>query len=165
MSGLARLLRGYAAVGLENQPLWHERDISHSSAERVALPDAFLVADFMVAELTAVLAGLVVHPARMLANLNAGGGLVFSQRVLLALTGAGVARDEAYRTVQSHALAALDGDGSFRARLESDPAVTAALAPAALAACFELEPALRQVDALFERATPPAGTPAAEGAR
>ena len=153
--GLARLLRGYAAVGFENQPLWHERDISHSSAERVILPDAFLAADFMIAELTTVLSGLRVHPERMLRNLNAGGGLVFSQRVLLALTSAGLARDEAYRLVQGHALAALDGEGSFRARLEADPAVTDRLSSAALAACFDLAAALRHVDALFARATAP----------
>ncbi len=153
--GLARLLRGYAVVAFENQPLWHERDISHSSAERVILPDAFLTADFMIAELTTVLDGLRVHPERMLRNLNAGGGLVFSQRVLLALTSAGLARDEAYRIVQGHALAALDSEGSFRARLEADPIVTEMMTPAALAACFDLTAALRNVDALFARATPP----------
>jgi adenylosuccinate lyase len=154
--GLARLLRGFAGVAFENQPLWHERDISHSSAERVILPDAFLTADFMIAELTEVVAGLEVHPERMRRNLDAGGGLVFSQQVLLALTRAGLARDEAYRIVQRHALAALDGDGSFRARLEADPAVTARLPREALAACFDLSAALRHVDALFARATPPA---------
>ncbi|MGH7731790.1 MAG: adenylosuccinate lyase [Candidatus Eiseniibacteriota bacterium] len=153
--GLARLLRGYALAGMENQALWHERDISHSSVERVILPDAFLTADFMIAEMTAVLEGLRVHPKRMLQNLNAGGGLVFSQRVLLALMGAGLARDEAYRLVQGHALAALDGEGSFRARLEADPAVTRALTPAALAACFDLTAALKNVEAIFARATPP----------
>ena len=153
--GLARLLRGYALAGLENQALWHERDISHSSVERVVLPDAFLTADFMIAEMTAVLEGLRVHPQRMMRNLNAGGGLVFSQRVLLALTVAGLARDEAYRVVQGHALAALDGDGSFRARLEADPIVTRTLGPEALAACFDLAATLRNVDALFARATPP----------
>ena len=153
--GLARLLRGYAGVALENQALWHERDISHSSAERVILPDAFLAADFMVAELSVVLGGLRVHPERMLRNLDAGGGLVYSQRVLLALTAAGLARDEAYRVVQGHALAALDGDGAFRSRLEADPVVARTLATAALAACFDLGATLHSVDALFARATPP----------
>jgi adenylosuccinate lyase len=155
--GLSRLLRGYALAGMENQALWHERDISHSSAERVILPDAFLVADFMVAELTAVLSGLRVHPETMRRNLDAGGGLVFSQRVLLDLTAAGLARDEAYRLVQLHALAALDGEGSFRARLEADPRVRAVLPPDRLAACFDLEATLRNVDALFARATAPPG--------
>ena len=159
--GLARLLRGYAAVAFENQALWHERDISHSSAERVILPDAFAVADFMLAELTEVLEGLEVHAERMLRNLDLGGGVVCSQRVLLALTAAGLARDEAYAIVQAHALAALDGDGSFRQRLEADRRVTGALSAAELAACFDLDAALRHVDALFARTQ----TPALEGAR
>ncbi len=153
--GLARLLRGYALAGLENQALWHERDISHSSVERVIIPDAFLTADYMIAELTGIIEGLRVHPQRMLRNLNAGGGLVFSQAVLLALTGAGMARDDAYRVVQGHALAALDADGSFRARLETDPAVKERLTPEELAACFDLSASLRHVDALFARATAP----------
>jgi adenylosuccinate lyase len=159
--GLARLLRGYAAVALENQALWHERDISHSSAERVILPDAFAVADFMLAELTAVLEGLKVRPERMLSNLNAGGGVMFSQRVLLALTAAGLPRDEAYAIVQLHALAALDGEDSFRARLEEDRRVISVLDSATLAACFDLQAALRNVDALFARAQ----ATAPEGAR
>ena len=116
------------------------------------LPDAFLLADFMTAELTAILAGLTVDTVAMRRNLDSGGGLVHSQRVLLALTEAGLARDAAYAVVQRHALAALDGDGRFRERLESDPEVRAHLPPAALAACFELEPYLRNVDALFARA-------------
>jgi adenylosuccinate lyase len=153
--GLSRLLRSYALAGLENQALWHERDISHSSAERVILPDAFLVADFMMAELTAVLVGLRVHPETMRRHLDAGGGLVFSQRVLLDLTAAGLARDAAYRLVQGHALAALDGAGSFRALLEADPAVRSVLSADRLAACFDLAATLRNVDALFARATPP----------
>ncbi len=159
--GLSRLLRGYAVAGMENQALWHERDISHSSAERVILPDAFLVADFMLAELGAILSGLRVYPETMRRNLDAGGGLVYSQRVLLDLTAAGLARDEAYRIVQGHALAALDGVGSFRARLEADPGVRSVLSAERLAACFDLAATLRNVDALFARATTPAGrTPA-----
>jgi adenylosuccinate lyase len=154
--GLARLLRGYAVAGLEDQALWHERDISHSSVERVALPDAFLLADFMMAELEGILSGLVVHPDAMRRNLDVGGGLVFSQRVLLALTAGGLTRDEAYGIVQGHALAALDSGGGFRARLEADPQVKAVLSSEALAACFELEPYLRSVDVLFARAGRPA---------
>lgn len=153
--GLARLLRGYAQAAFENQALWHERDISHSSVERVILPDAFLVLDFMAHDLAGVLEGLRVHPARMLANLEAGGGLVFSQRVLLALTGAGLARDDAYRIVQRHALAAADGGPPFREALAGDPEVAAALAPEALAACFALDHYLRSVDAIFARAEEP----------
>jgi len=152
VAGLARLLRGYALAGLENQALWHERDISHSSVERVALADAFLLADFMAGELAEILAGLVVDEARMRANLEAGGGLVFSQRVLLALTAAGLARDDAYRLVQKHALAAFDRGGSFRDALAADPEVGSRLGAEALAACFELEPFFRGVDSIYARA-------------
>jgi len=153
--GLARLLRGHALAALEDQALWHERDISHSSVERVVLPDAFLTADFMAAELGEVLAGLRVDVAAMRRNLEAGGGVVHSQRVLLALTGAGLAREVAYRIVQEHALAALDGGGSFRAALAEDPRVGAVLAPEALAACFDAAVPLRRVDAIFARAEEP----------
>ncbi len=154
--GLARLLRAHAQAALESQALWHERDISHSSVERVILPDAFEVADFLCAEMAWVLEGLRVHPERMRANLDAGGGLVFSQRVLLALTGAGMARDAAYALVQRHALAALDSGADFREGLAADPAVRARLSAEALAACFALEPFFRHVDAIFARAGRPA---------
>ena len=154
--GLSRLLRAYAHAGLENQALWHERDISHSSVERVVLPDAFLVADFILHDLTRVLADLRVYPEHMRRNLDAGGGLVYSQAVLLALTAAGMAREQAYRIVQTCALAALDGGGSFRALLEADPDVRRTLDPGRLAACFQLEPYLANVDALFARAQEPA---------
>jgi adenylosuccinate lyase len=153
--GLARLLRSYAQAGFENQALWHERDISHSSVERVILPDAFLVVDFMAAEVAAILAGLDVHPDAMRRHLDAGGGLMFSQRVLLALVEAGMDRDLAYRIVQEHARTAREGQGSFRDGLAADARVTPMLSPAALAACFTLEPALRHVDAIFARATEP----------
>jgi adenylosuccinate lyase len=153
--GMARLLRAYALAGFEDQALWHERDISHSSVERVVIPDAFLAADFMAADVVWVLEGLRVHPERMRANLDAGGGLVFSQRVLLALTGAGMSRDEAYRIVQGHALAATDGGTPFRDALAADPAVASRLDAAALAACFELDHFLRNVDAIFARAEEP----------
>jgi adenylosuccinate lyase len=153
--GLARLLRAYAQAGFENQALWHERDISHSSVERIVFPDAFQLLDFMAHDLAGVLEGLRVHPDRMRANLDAGGGLVFSQRVLLALTAAGMARDDAYRVVQGHALAAADGGTPFRDALAADPDVRAHLDPAQLAACFELDHFLRHVDALFARAEEP----------
>jgi adenylosuccinate lyase len=154
-SGLARLLRSYAAAALEDQALWHERDISHSSVERVILPDAFLVADFMAAELAEILEQLHVDPAAMRRNLEAEGGLVHSQGVLLALVAAGLPRDEAYRIVQEHALAVLDRGGSFRSALESDPRVIGPLGPARLAACFEVDRDLKNVDALFARAAEP----------
>ncbi|TMQ49026.1 MAG: adenylosuccinate lyase [Candidatus Eisenbacteria bacterium] len=153
--GLARLLRAYAQAALENQALWHERDISHSSVERVIVPDAFLVADFMAAELEDVLSHLRVHPENMLRNLETGGGLVYSQNVLLALMAAGLPRDQAYRIVQEHALAALEGGGSFADRLRRDPRVTKLLAPERLEACFALEPFLKGVDAVFARAEGP----------
>ena len=153
--GLARLLRAYAHAAWENQALWHERDISHSSVERVTLPDAFLIADFMAHELAEVVGELRVHPDRMRRNLEAGGGLVFSQRVLLELTAAGLARDEAYRIVQGSALKALDDGESFRALLERDPRVRKALPGDRLGRCFEVEPLLKNVDTLFARATEP----------
>jgi len=156
VAGLARLVRGYAQATLENQALWHERDISHSSVERVVLPDAFEVADFMTAELTEIVGGLTIHPEAMRRNLESGGGLVFSQRVLLALTEAGLPRDTAYAIVQEHAVASLDRGAPFRAGLEADPRVAAVLDGPALAGCFTLEPALRHVDALFARAGRPA---------
>ena len=154
--GLARLLRGYAHAALEDQALWHERDISHSSVERVILPDAFLLADYMTHELADVLSRLQVHADTMRRNLEAGGGRVYSQRVLLALTEAGLPRDQAYGIVQEHALGSLEGGGSFRERLEGDPRVTDRIDKAKLADCFRLEPFLRSVDALFARAEEPA---------
>ena len=121
--GLARTVRGYAATELENVALWHERDISHSSAERVVFPDACCLVDYMAQTLTRVTEGLEVHPQRMLHNLEMWGGVVFSQRALLALVEAGLSREEAYRIVQSAALRALDGQGGFRSNLEAEPAV------------------------------------------
>ena len=153
--GMARLLRAHALVGLENQALWHERDISHSSAERVVIPDAFLALHHMAYDLACVLEGLRVSEARMRANLESGGGLVFSQRVLLALTEAGLDRDEAYRVVQRHAMTADEGGTPFRDGLASDPAVGERLSPEALAACFELDFYLRRVDAIYARAEEP----------
>jgi len=153
--GMARLLRGYALAGMEDQALWHERDISHSSVERVVMPDAFLALHHMAHDMREVLEGLRVHPERMRANLDAGGGLVFSQRVLLALTEAGLARDEAYRIVQQHAIAASEGGMPLRDALAADPRVMAHLAPEALAECFTLDHYLRRVDAIHARAEEP----------
>jgi adenylosuccinate lyase len=118
--GLARLVRGYALVGLENVALWHERDISHSSAERVALPDAFLAVDYMLDRFTWLVHGLVVRPERMRANLEATGGLFFSQRLLLALVESGLERDAAYRAVQRHAMRAWDEGLDFRELVRAD---------------------------------------------
>jgi adenylosuccinate lyase len=156
ISGLARLLRGFAVVGLENVPLWHERDISHSSAERVVLADAFTVLDYMIDRLRFVIEGLSVRPTAMMQNLERTGGLVFSQKVLLALTDAMGDREKAYRIVQGHAMAAWESGDSFRGRLEADPEVRESIGEKDLAALFDVSAFLRNLDAVFERtlATP-----------
>ena len=149
--GLARIVRAAAVVGLENVALWHERDISHSSAERVVLPDAFLALDYMLDRFASLVDGLVVDAERMRRNLDASHGLVFSQRVLLALVASGLSRDEAYRLVQRNALAAWEEERDFRELLAADSEVGAALDADALAEAFDLADALRHVDVLFER--------------
>jgi adenylosuccinate lyase len=151
ISGLARLFRAWTVAGYENVALWHERDISHSSVERVVLPDAFVLADYLASKLTWVIDGLAVDPARMRANLEASGGLVFSQRVLLALVGAGMDREEAYALVQKAAMRAWQGGDSFRDLLAAEPAVVERLGDG-LGDCFDVAFFLRSVDALFARA-------------
>jgi adenylosuccinate lyase len=149
MTGMARLLRGYAQVGLENVALWHERDISHSSAERVALPDASILLHYMLVKFTGLVRDLVVDAERMRANLDSTNGLVFSQAALLALVESGLARDEAYRIVQRNAMAAWDGKGSLIDLLGADPDVT--LPSHDLAACFSLDRVLQTSEPVFER--------------
>jgi adenylosuccinate lyase len=151
--GLARVVRAAAAVGLENVTLWHERDISHSSAERVVLPDAFLALDYMLDRFAWIVEGLVVDAARMRENLEASHGLVFSQRVLSALVASGLERDAAYRLVQRNALRAWDERRDFRALLRADPDVMARIDEPALAEAFDLADALRHIDVFFERLT------------
>jgi adenylosuccinate lyase len=151
ISGLARIVRAGAGVGLENVALWHERDISHSSAERVVLPDAFLALDYMLDRFAWLVEGLVVDAERMRANLDASYGVVFSQRVLLALVGAGLSRDEAYRLVQRNALVAWDEQRDFRELVASDSEIKTRLDPDALARAFELSDALRHVDVILNR--------------
>ena len=151
LCGLARLVRAASAVGLENVALWHERDISHSSAERVVVPDAFLVLDYMLERFVWLVDGLVVDSERMRRNLDASHDLVFSQRVLLALVESGVERDEAYRLVQAHALRAWEEERSFRALVEGDPEIAVRVAPERLAVAFDLDDMLQHVDVLFER--------------
>jgi adenylosuccinate lyase len=151
VSGLSRLLRGWAVAGLEDVALWHERDISHSSVERVALPDATMATAHILRTLAQVLDGLVVNEAAMRANLERRGQLSQSQQVLLALIRKGMAREQAYRLVQSLALAADTEDGDFRAAVEASPEVRAQLDPTHLAACFELGPYLAEVDESFRR--------------
>jgi adenylosuccinate lyase len=151
ITGLARVVRAGATVGLENVALWHERDISHSSAERVVLPDAFLALDYMLDRFAWLVDGLVVDAERMRRNLDASRGLVFSQRVLLALVAAGLPRDEAYRLVQRNALAAWEEERDFRELVAADPEIGARLDAAAIAGAFDLDDALRHVDVVFER--------------
>jgi len=146
--GLARVVRAAAQVGLENVALWHERDISHSSAERIVLPDAFLALDYMLDRFTWLVRGLVVLPERMRANLDASHGLFFSQRVLLELVGAGMPRDEAYRLVQEHASRAWDEGLDFRTLVEGDERVTAHVDPEQ---AFDLSAYTTHVPAVFER--------------
>jgi adenylosuccinate lyase len=151
ISGLARVVRADALVALENQVLWHERDISHSSAERVIVPDATTALDFMLAELADVLEGLRVFPDRMRANLEAGGGLAYSQNVLLALVDAGLARDEAYAIVQRAAARAWDEGADFRDELRREPHVGSAMSEQGLDAAFDPANALRNLDVVFDR--------------
>jgi adenylosuccinate lyase len=148
LAGLARVLRANLGAGLEDVALWHERDISHSSVERVILPDSSLLAHYLLVRMRRVVEGLVVHPDRMLENLDRSYGLVFSQPVLLALVGAGLTRDAAYRIVQSAAASAWSERRPFRSVLEGDPAVP--LTPEQLDAAFSLERALANAGAVFE---------------
>ncbi len=162
LCGLARLLRGQLQSALESVALWHERDISHSSVERVILPDATILADFMVARATQLVRGLVVHPERMAKNLERTGGLYFSEAVLLAMVRTGLPRQRAYEMVQRAALraieeAAVEGlvgarPGRFRELLGQDPEVSARLSVAELDACFDLSHHLRHVDTILRRA-------------
>jgi adenylosuccinate lyase len=146
--GLARVVRAAATVGLENVALWHERDISHSSAERVVLPDAFLALDYMLDRFAWLIEGLVVVPGRMRANLDASHGLFFSQRVLLALVEAGMPRDEAYRLVQEHALRAWDEEFDFPSLVEADERIAGRID---LRETFDLGAYTRHLDAVFDR--------------
>ncbi|MBA2272565.1 MAG: adenylosuccinate lyase [Actinobacteria bacterium] len=148
--GLARLLRGYASTGLENVALWHERDISHSSVERVSLPDACILLDYMLDRMRWVIEGLEVYPERMRANLDASFGLVHSQTVLVALLAQGhTQRERAYELVQRNAARAWDEGRPFLELLQADADVTALLDPAEIAGCFEVSRYLRNTDAIF----------------
>ena len=149
--GLARVVRSAALVGLENVALWHERDISHSSAERVAIPDAFLAVDYMLDRFTWLIEGLVVRPERMLRNLEASRGLFFSQRLLLALVESGLERARAYELVQRAAMRAWEEEQDFAELARADPEIAAALDPAALEDVFDLAVYTRHVDVVFER--------------
>jgi adenylosuccinate lyase len=151
VTGLARLLRGYAATAAENVALWHERDISHSSTERVIFPDACIVLDFMLAEMREIVADLAVFPERMRQNLESTGGLIYSQRVMLALVDSGMDRQEAYKRIQRYALQAWDGGLSFRDLLLADPEVSGLLGHEGLDALFDPNDQLRHVNEIFAR--------------
>ena len=151
ISGLARVVRAAAIVGLENVPLWHERDISHSSAERVVIPDAFLALDYMLDRFTWIVEGLVVYPERMERNLWASHGLFFSHRLLLALVESGLERNEAYQLVQCNAMRAWDEERDFPELVRADVEVTAHLDAAALDAVFDLGATVSNLDLTFDR--------------
>jgi adenylosuccinate lyase len=151
VTGLARLVRAYALPALENVALWHERDISHSSVERTIAPDATVTLDFALARMTGVIDKLVVYPENMRRNLDRLGGLIHSQRVLLALVDKGVSREEAYRLVQRNAMRVWRDGGDFLALLKADPEISAALSTAELEALFDLGYHTRHVDEIFAR--------------
>jgi adenylosuccinate lyase len=146
--GLARVVRAAAVVGLENVALWHERDITHSSAERVVLPDAFLALDYMLDRFAALVDGLVVFPERMRRNVEASHSLFFSQRVLLALVESGLSRDDAYRLVQRNAMRAWEEAQDFRELVRADAAIAQRIE---VEQVFSLEPFTRHVDVVFDR--------------
>ncbi len=151
LTGLARLVRATVVPALEDVALWHERDISHSSVERVIAPDATIALDFALARLTGLVDRLVVYPERMRENLDSLGGLVDSQRVLLALTQAGMSREDAYAVVQRHAMAAWQGDGAFSELLKLDPEISRHLDPAAIDGLFDPGYHFKHVDTIFRR--------------
>ncbi|MBA2353220.1 MAG: adenylosuccinate lyase [Acidobacteria bacterium] len=156
LCGLARLVRGNAMAALENVALWHERDISHSSVERVILPDSFLVLDHMLRRFTSIVSGMMVYPARMLENIGRSRGVVFSGQVLLELARRGVAREQAYNWVQRNAMRSFHEQRDFRDLLLADPEITAVLPVEAIDRAFSLDEQLRHVDTLFDRVFGPA---------
>ena len=152
--GLARVVRANVQAAFEDVALWHERDISHSSVERVILPDSTILADYLLAKTTQLVDTMIVYPERMRRNLDLTRGLVFSGQVLLDLAAAGMLREQAYRIVQAHAMRAWEEDGDFRAAIQNDPEIRAVLGPEKVAAAFSLDRQLRNVDAIFARVFP-----------
>ena len=151
ISGLARVVRANAQAAYENIALWHERDISHSSVERIIFPDSTILTDYLLEKTSALIDNLLVYPARMLRNLEATGGLIFSGQLLLDLAESGLAREDAYRLVQGHAMRAWREELVFRDLIANDPAITSRLAPEQLAHSFDLSRQLSNVDAIFAR--------------
>jgi adenylosuccinate lyase len=151
LTGLARLVRGMAMPAMENVALWHERDISHSSVERMIGPDATITLDFALARLTGVIDKLIVYPENMQKNLDRLGGLIHSQRVLLALTQKGISREDSYKFVQRNAMPVWRGEGDFLTLLKKDPEVSKALSATELEELFDLGYHLKHVDTIFKR--------------
>jgi len=151
ISGLARVIRSNLITALENIGLWHERDISHSSAERVIFPDSFILADFLLAEASDIIGHWVVHPERMAENVQATGGLIFSQALLLALTRKNLSREQAYDLVQKLSLRVWQERKNLKEEAGSDPDIRQVLSPAEIEACFSLDPYLEKIDLIFER--------------
>jgi adenylosuccinate lyase len=149
--GLARVVRSNAQAGYEDVALWHERDISHSSVERIILPDSTILCDYLLAKTTRLIDQLLVYPERMRRNLELTRGLVFSGQLLLDLAAAGMLREQAYALVQSHAMQAFETETDFRARIESDPKITKLLSKEEIAKTFSLDRQLRHVDQIFAR--------------
>jgi adenylosuccinate lyase len=149
--GIARVIRANSLVGLENVALWHERDISHSSAERVVLPDSSIGLDYILQKSTSLMDGLVVYPERMLENLAAMRGLIFSGQLLLALTQKGISREVAYELVQRNAMRVWDENEDFQRLVKSDPEITKQLSEAEIERIFSLNTYLRNVDSIFAR--------------
>ncbi len=154
ISGLARVVRANAQTAFENVALWHERDISHSSAERVILPDSTILADYLLAKTTNLIDKLLVYPGRMLKNLESTGGLIFSGQLLLDLTESGMSREEAYRLVQTHAMRSWKEDLTFRDEIARDPEIARRLTPEQLDHAFDYTRQLANVDAIFDRVLP-----------
>jgi adenylosuccinate lyase len=155
ITGLARLLRGNALAAFENVALWHERDISHSSVERVILPDSFIALDHMLRRFTRIVRGMVVYPERMKENLNRSRGVVFSGTVLLELAKRGISREQAYEWVQRNAMRSFHEQKDFKSLLLADPDLTRVLSPAEIEKAFDLNDQLRNVDAIFDRVFAP----------
>jgi adenylosuccinate lyase len=151
ISGLARVVRSNLHVALENIPLWHERDISHSSAERVILPDSFIITDYLLAESTSIVKNWNVHPARMERNIHLTKGLIFSQRVMLALTKKDISREQAYQLVQKNSLRAWNENLDFKDLVLQDPEILKVLSEGDITDCFTLDPYLEKIDYIFDK--------------
>jgi adenylosuccinate lyase len=151
ISGLARVMRANAQVAFEDVALWHERDISHSSAERVILPDSTILADYLLVKTATLIEKLLVYPQRMMKNLESTGGLIFSGQLLLDLAESGMSREDAYRLVQSHAMRSWKEELVFRDEVAKEPEITTRLSPEKLARAFDYRRQLANVDAIFTR--------------